>query len=138
MSTSTASAREVLRRSVVIPGDLFSDLEKLASRDGFSSVQTWLVLVRKGVVSGLLRLPGFAPSPPDRRPSQPRPSQPRRGIAPTPAASHIQAAKGLLLRSRRLPPRNAHADNDFVTNPAWMASRRRIASSLTVSLRHGP
>ena len=43
MTAPTASTREVLRRSVVIPGDLFLALERLAQRDGFASVQAWLV-----------------------------------------------------------------------------------------------
>jgi hypothetical protein len=32
-----------LRRVVIFPTDLFVDLEKLARRDGFSSVQAWVV-----------------------------------------------------------------------------------------------
>jgi hypothetical protein len=32
-----------LRRTVIFPSDLFNDLEKLARRDGFNSVQGWLV-----------------------------------------------------------------------------------------------
>jgi hypothetical protein len=34
----------VLRRSVVIPSDLFFDVQKLARADGFESVQAWIVV----------------------------------------------------------------------------------------------
>ncbi len=40
----TAPPRDVLRRAIVIPADLFLALAHLARRDGFGSVQAWVVV----------------------------------------------------------------------------------------------
>jgi hypothetical protein len=38
------SREAALRRAIILPPDLYADLEKLARRAGFASVQTWLVV----------------------------------------------------------------------------------------------
>lgn len=52
MTTHTPTARDVLRRTVVLPPDLFLALEHLARRDGFGSLQAWLVCRMQEYVNG--------------------------------------------------------------------------------------
>ena len=42
MTAPARTDRDVLRRTVVLPADLFLVLQQLARRDGFDAVQPWL------------------------------------------------------------------------------------------------
>lgn len=46
-----SGSNDVLRRSVVLPRDLFLDVERAARADRFASVQTWAVCALQRLVN---------------------------------------------------------------------------------------
>jgi len=43
--------RDVLRRSVILPSDLYGDVERVAQADHFASVQAWVVCTLQRLVN---------------------------------------------------------------------------------------